>query len=214
MGGGAFVAGRTVQRRRPGSECLLWPSSPNGGTERSSALKERERDDREDEIARLTSKVGEIAMDNDVGRQDRRHGGQKPFGAKEVETMSQTVSPSTSRTGLARRACRVSRAGVYRFLKRTTSPALTRRRGPTGPCPDADLADPIRRDIEASNFHGEGCRKIWARRRVAGVRSSPRRPRVSVLIKRILATSFDWRTRGVGEENRTWWPKMRMIKTD
>ena len=64
MGGGAFVAGRTVQRRRPGSECLLWPSSPNGGTERSSALKERERDDREDEIARLTSKVGEIAMDN------------------------------------------------------------------------------------------------------------------------------------------------------
>ena len=27
--------------------------------------------------------------------------------------------------------------GVYRFLKRTTSPAITRRRGPTGPCPDA-----------------------------------------------------------------------------
>ena len=31
-------------------------------------------------------------------RQDRRHGGQKPFGPKEVETMSQTVSPSTSRS--------------------------------------------------------------------------------------------------------------------
>ena len=49
--------------------------------------------------------------------------------------MSQTVSPSTSRSyGLARvsRAWRVSRAGVYRFLKRTTSPAITRRRGPTG----------------------------------------------------------------------------------
>jgi putative transposase len=94
--------------------------------------------------------------------------------------MSQTVSPSTSRSyGLARvsRAWRVSRAGVYRFLKRTTKPAITRRRGPTGPCPDADLADHIRREIEASDFHGEGYRKIWARLRVAGVRSSPRRVR-------------------------------------
>ena len=42
--------------------------------------------------------------------------------------MSQTVSPSTSRSyGLARvsRAWSVSRAGVYRFLKRTTLPAIT-----------------------------------------------------------------------------------------
>ena len=94
--------------------------------------------------------------------------------------MSQTVSPSTSRSyGLARvsRAWSVSRAGVYRFLKRTTSPAITRRRGPPGPCPDADLADHIRREIEASDFHGEGYRKLWARLRVAGVRSSPRRVR-------------------------------------
>ena len=40
------------------------------GTERfagaTSALKERERDDREDEIARLKSKVGEITMDNEL----------------------------------------------------------------------------------------------------------------------------------------------------
>ena len=94
--------------------------------------------------------------------------------------MSRTVSPSTSRSyGLARvsRAWSVSRAGVYRFLKGTTSPAITRRRGPTGPCPDADLADHIRREIEASDFHGEGYRKLWARLRVAGVRSSPRRVR-------------------------------------
>ena len=84
----------------------------------ASALKERECDDREDEIARLKSKVGEITMDNELlSAEDRRHGGQKPFGPKEVETMSQTVSPSTSRSyGLARvsRAWRVSRAGVYR----------------------------------------------------------------------------------------------------
>ena len=94
--------------------------------------------------------------------------------------MSQTVSPSTSRCyGLARvsRAWSVSRAGVYRFLKRTPSSAIARRPGPTGPCPDADLADHIRREIEASDFHGEGYRKLWARLRVAGVRSSPRRVR-------------------------------------
>ena len=95
--------------------------------------------------------------------------------------MSQTVSPSTSRCyGLARvsRAWSVSRAGVYRFLKGAPSPAIARRRpGPTGPCPDADLADHIRREIEASDFHGEGYRKLWARLRVAGVRSSPRRVR-------------------------------------
>jgi putative transposase len=94
--------------------------------------------------------------------------------------MSQMVSPSTSRCyGLARvsRAWSVSRAGVYRFLKGTPSPAIARRRGPAGPCRDADLADHIRREIEASDFHGEGYRKLWARLRVAGVRSSPRRVR-------------------------------------
>ena len=69
--------------------------------------------------------------------------------------MSQAVSPSTSRCyGVARvsRAWNVSRAGVYRFLKRTPSPAIARRPGPTGPCPDADLADHIRREIERQTF--------------------------------------------------------------
>ena len=32
----------------------------------AGALKERERDDRDDEIARLKSKVGEITMDNEL----------------------------------------------------------------------------------------------------------------------------------------------------
>ena len=33
---------------------------------RGRALKERERDDRDEEIARLKSKVGEITMDNEL----------------------------------------------------------------------------------------------------------------------------------------------------
>ena len=95
--------------------------------------------------------------------------------------MSQTVSPSTSRYyGLGAGLARVARlrAGVYRFLGEGSSPAIARRRpGADGPCPDADLADHIRRQIEASDFHGEGYRKLWARLRIAGVRSSPRRVR-------------------------------------
>src|SRR3954469_785964 len=35
-------------------------------SEAATALKERERDDRDDEIARLKSKVGEITMDNEL----------------------------------------------------------------------------------------------------------------------------------------------------
>jgi putative transposase len=94
--------------------------------------------------------------------------------------MSHTVSPSTSRSyGLARvsRMWNVSRSGMYRFLKAAPSTATGRRRGPVGACLDAELADHIRQQIEASDFHGEGYRKIWARLRFAGVRASPRRVR-------------------------------------
>ena len=38
--------------------------SGSGGA--TSALKERERDDRDDEITRLKAKVGEITMDNEL----------------------------------------------------------------------------------------------------------------------------------------------------
>ena len=91
--------------------------------------------------------------------------------------MSQTVSPSTSRSyGLARvsRAWSVSRAGVYVFSRerhRLRSPVAAVRR----PCPDADLAHHIRQEMEASDFHGEGYRELSARLPVAGVRwASPR----------------------------------------
>ena len=94
--------------------------------------------------------------------------------------MSHTVSPSTSRFyGLARvsRIWNVSRAGVYRFLKAAPSTANGRRRGPVGACSDAELTNHIRQQIKASDFCGEGYRKIWARLRFAGVRASPRRVR-------------------------------------
>jgi hypothetical protein len=68
-GGGAFVAGRTVGCRRPGSECLCGQADRMGeasARRRGVSPEGRERDDREDEIARLKSKLGEITMDSEL----------------------------------------------------------------------------------------------------------------------------------------------------
>ena len=94
--------------------------------------------------------------------------------------MSRTLSPSVARCyGLARvaRVWSISRASVYRALKETRPNTPPRRSGPVGVCSDAELADHIRRQIAASRLHGEGYRKLWARLRFAGVRTSPRRVR-------------------------------------
>ena len=98
--------------------------------------------------------------------------------------MSGALSPATGRTyGLARvtRVWRLSRATVYRHRRAAGGAAAVRsvaaRRGPIGACPDAELVGHIRRQILASRLHGEGYRKIWARLRFAGVRTSARRVR-------------------------------------
>jgi putative transposase len=94
--------------------------------------------------------------------------------------MSQTLSPSVSRCyGLARvaRVWSISRASVYRALDGTPSNTIARRPGPVGACSDTELAGHIRQQIAASRLSGEGYRKLWARLRFAGVRTSPRRVR-------------------------------------
>ena len=90
--------------------------------------------------------------------------------------MSRTISPSSRKPyGLAL-VCRVwaaPRATVYRHRvpPRAGSP---RRPGPVGSMPDAALLQAIRAMLAASPFHGEGHRKVWARLRVADVRTSKR----------------------------------------
>src|SRR6266566_4315753 len=94
--------------------------------------------------------------------------------------MSQTLSPSVTRCyGMARVASvwKISRASVYRSLKETPPNTIARRPGPVGACSDAELAEHIRQHIAACRLHGEGYRKLWARLRFAGVRTSPRRVR-------------------------------------
>jgi len=94
--------------------------------------------------------------------------------------MSRVHSPSLGRIyGLSRvtRVWSLSRATVYRSRAETPEDAPRRRPGPIGACSDVELADQIRHEIEASEFHGEGYRKIWARLRFSGVRASPRRVR-------------------------------------
>src|SRR4051794_10892975 len=91
--------------------------------------------------------------------------------------MSRQVSPSTDRVyGLQRvtRIWGVSRATIYRH--RHQPEALDRRRpGPIGAIADEELVRAIRQLLQGSPFHGEGYRKLWARLRLAGIRTSRRR---------------------------------------
>ena len=91
--------------------------------------------------------------------------------------MSRRASPSTSRAYGILRVARfwgIARATLYRH-RRCEQPGSRRRPGPVGPMPDEALVEAIRALLAASPFHGEGHRKIWARLRFAGVRTSKRR---------------------------------------
>ena len=94
------------------------------------------------------------------------------------------MSPATGeKYGLAR-VCRLwdlPRSTVYfrrhqRAIPIDRRPA-PRKRGPLGPCSDEELAGHIRRILTESPFHGEGYRKVWARLRLQGIRTSKERVR-------------------------------------
>jgi len=69
----------------------------------------------------------------------------------------------------------MARATVYRHRLPPPPTQPPRRPGPVGAMPDAALVEAIRAVLAASPFHGEGHRKVWARLRHAGVRTSKRR---------------------------------------
>jgi putative transposase len=91
--------------------------------------------------------------------------------------MSSATSPVSGKPyGLAAvcRGWRLARSGIYR--QQSPPPATpARRRGPLGAMSDDALTAAIRGVLAASPFHGEGHRKVWARLRHAGTRTSLRR---------------------------------------
>jgi len=91
--------------------------------------------------------------------------------------MSRQVSPSAKRSYGVLQVTRVwgaARATLYRH-RRCDEPGAGRRPGPVGPMPDEALVEAIRKLLADSPFHGEGYRKIWARLRFAGIRTSKQR---------------------------------------
>jgi putative transposase len=97
--------------------------------------------------------------------------------------MSQAASPSTQKPYGLVRLCRVweiNRSSFYAQRERekaipTDHTSSAQKRGPLGPCSDKELVSQIRHILETSPFHGEGHRKVWARLRHQGIRTSKRR---------------------------------------
>jgi putative transposase len=82
------------------------------------------------------------------------------------------------------RVCRLwdlPRSTVYSRRHRESLPTEQRpepkKRGPQGPCSDEELVGHIRLILTGSPFHGEGYRKVWARLRYQGIRTSKERVR-------------------------------------
>lgn len=93
--------------------------------------------------------------------------------------MSHAVSPSIGRIyGVARvlRDWEMARSSFYYQRRLAALPfRLLQRRGPKTAWTDAVLTDKIRAVLAASPFYGEGHRKVWARLRFEGVRTSKAR---------------------------------------
>jgi len=66
------------------------------------------------------------------------------------------------------------RSTFYERRRRPLCPRPPARCGPKTRYSDKDLLAEIRRTIQESPFHGEGHRKVWARLRMRGVRTSMR----------------------------------------
>ena len=91
--------------------------------------------------------------------------------------MSRQVSPSAKRPYGVLRVTRVwgtSRATLYRH-RRATRPGPGRRPGPRVRCRTRRWSRRSAKLLAGSPFHGEGYRKVWARLRLAGIRTSKRR---------------------------------------
>lgn len=90
--------------------------------------------------------------------------------------MSAQVSPSVNRPFGVARICRLlerSRSGLYAYrAQQSRADRPPARRGPKTAYTDAQLTEHIRDVLATSPFTGEGHRKVWARLRSKGIRTS------------------------------------------
>lgn len=92
--------------------------------------------------------------------------------------MSHAASTSTGQVYGVARVCRawgIPRSTVYARRNAVLVPRTPQRRGPRTRWSDDELLGHIRAVLEADAFVGEGYRKVWARLRIAGIRTSKRR---------------------------------------
>src|SRR5215210_476557 len=120
--------------------------------------------------------------------------------------MGQTSSPSADRRyGLARvcRLLEIPRSTIYASRARRLAPVEPQKRGPKTPWTDADLTEQIRSVLARSPFVGEGHRQVWARLRLAGIRTS--KPRVLRLMREagLLAPTRTGRPHGPADHDGT-----------
>jgi putative transposase len=107
--------------------------------------------------------------------------------------MSRTTLPFTGRRyGVARvtREWEMARSSFY-YQREIAAQAgrVLGRRGPKTAWSDAALLEKIREVLAASPFYGEGHRKVWARLRFQGVRTSKARVLRLMREARLLAPS-------------------------
>lgn len=122
--------------------------------------------------------------------------------------MSEIRSPSTGRRYSIKRVCavwQIPRSTVHSQLRRSSLAdlPLPQKRGPVGAATDEELVALIRQVIDASPFHGEGYRKIWAKLRFQGVRTSKDRPR------RLMRENGSRRVQGVGVSDASTMARLR-----
>ena len=89
--------------------------------------------------------------------------------------MSRTVSPSIGRVYGRQRTCRalsVPRSTLYALRARQERLTPLEKRGPKTAWTDDELTAHIRAVLARAPFVGEGHRKVWARLRLAGIRTS------------------------------------------
>jgi transposase InsO family protein len=142
-----------------------------------ASLRTRQAGLREDEISRMQSKIGEITMENELLRERaRRAEAGHPFVIAEVEAVSQTISPSADKPYGLVFTCRtleLARSTVYAVRARQKVVPLSQgKRGPKTAWNDTELTGHIRDVLATSPWLGEGYRKVWARLRQAGIRTS------------------------------------------